>query len=84
MLHTALRRPKTDSLEFNGNDVVKDVHTVLDQIKTFSDKVRDGTITGFTGKNLKNIVAIGIEVVSLDRSLSSRLSDKMQPARQHL
>jgi glucose-6-phosphate isomerase len=60
VLHTALRRPKTDSLEFNGNDVVKDVHTVLDQIKTFSDKVRDGTITGFTGKNLKNIVAIGI------------------------
>jgi len=60
VLHTALRRPKTDTLQVNGTDVVKDVHTVLDQIKAFSDKVRDGTITGFTGKNLKNIVAIGI------------------------
>lgn len=60
VLHTALRRPKTDSLEVGGTDVVKDVHTVLEQIKSFSDKVRDGTIAGFTGKNLKNIVAIGI------------------------
>jgi glucose-6-phosphate isomerase len=60
VLHVALRKPKTDSLIVDGNDVVKDVHTVLDQIKQFSQKVRDGTISGYTGKKLKNIVAIGI------------------------
>ena len=60
VLHPSLRKPKTESLVVNGTDVVKDVHAVLDQIKEFSNKVRDGTITGFTGKNLKNIVAIGI------------------------
>lgn len=51
---------KTESLTVDGKDVVKDVHEVLDRICDFSNKVRDGTISGFTGKKLKNIVAIGI------------------------
>jgi glucose-6-phosphate isomerase len=60
VLHTALRLPKDASLVVDGTDVVKDVHGVLDRIAQFSNKVRDGTFAGFTGKRLKNIVAIGI------------------------
>ena len=60
VLHVALRKPKTDSLTVDGTDVVKDVHDVLDRIAAFSAKVRDGSFAGFTGKKLKNIVAIGI------------------------
>lgn len=60
VLHVALRKPKTDSLTVGDTDVVKDVHDVLDRISAFSAKVRDGSFAGFTGKKLKNIVAIGI------------------------
>lgn len=60
VLHTALRMPKGSSLEVDGKDVVKDVHTVLDNIHKFSDAVRKGEIKGATGKQLKNVVTIGI------------------------
>ena len=43
-----------------GQDVVKDVWEVLDKIKNFTDKVRDGEWLGVTGKPLVNVVAIGI------------------------
>ena len=43
-----------------GKDVVPDVWEVLDKIKDFSDRVRDGSWTGVTGKPLKNVVAVGI------------------------
>ena len=44
----------------DGQDAVKDVWEVLDKIKTFTDKVRDGKWVGVTGKPLVNVVAIGI------------------------
>ena len=37
-----------------------EVWSVLDKIKTFSDKVRSGEFKGATGKPLTNVVAIGI------------------------
>jgi len=40
--------------------VVPDVWQVLDKIKSFTDKVRDGTWLGATGKPLTDVVAIGI------------------------
>ena len=43
-----------------GRNVVPDVWKVLDQIKTFSDKVRNGEWLGATGKPLTKVVAIGI------------------------
>lgn len=43
-----------------GQNVVKDVWEVLDKIKGFSDKVRNGEWLGVTGKPLTNVVAIGI------------------------
>lgn len=44
----------------DGQDAVKDVWEVLDKIKAFTDKVRDGEWVGVTGKPLTNVVAIGI------------------------
>ena len=40
--------------------MVPDVWQVLDKIKTFTDKVRNGTWLGATGKPLTDVVAIGI------------------------
>jgi len=60
VLHTALRMPKGSSLEVDGKDVVKDVHEVLEAIRHFSEAVRKGDIKGATGKQLRNVVTIGI------------------------
>ncbi|WEV67130.1 glucose-6-phosphate isomerase [Bifidobacterium sp. ESL0769] len=62
VLHTALRRPKSDEgkLIVDGQDVVKDVHTTLDKIYAFADKVRSGEWRGVTGKKIKTVVNIGI------------------------
>jgi glucose-6-phosphate isomerase len=60
VLHTALRLPKTATLEVDGQDVVGDVHAVLDKMAAFADRVRDGDWTGSTGKRIKTVVNIGI------------------------
>lgn len=44
----------------DGADVVPEVWQVLDKIKSFTDKIRDGTWLGATGKPLTDVVAIGI------------------------
>ena len=44
----------------DGADVVPEVWQVLDKIKDFTDKVRDGTWLGATGQPLTDVVAIGI------------------------
>ena len=60
VLHTALRRPATDSLTVDGQDVVVDVHEVLEKIYAFARRVRSGDWTGITGKPIKTVVNIGI------------------------
>ena len=60
VLHTALRRPKGDSLEVDGQDVIADVHATLEKIYAFADKVRSGAWVGVTGKPIKTVVNIGI------------------------
>ncbi len=60
VLHTALRRPKTDELVVDGQDVVADVHEVLDRIYAFANQVRSGAWKGVTGKPITTIVNIGI------------------------
>ena len=60
VLHTALRRPATDSLSVDGQDVVTDVHEVLEKIYAFARRVRSGEWTGITGKPIKTVVNIGI------------------------
>ena len=60
VLHTALRLPKSATLHVDGQDVVKDVHEVLDRMAAFSDAVREGRWLGHTGKRIKNVVNVGI------------------------
>ena len=60
VLHTALRLPKSATLHVDGQDVVKDVHEVLDRMGAFADDVREGRWLGHTGKRIKNVVNVGI------------------------
>ena len=60
VLHTALRRPKGDSLTVDGTDVVVEVHEVLDKMYAFADTVRSGEWVGVTGKPIRTVVNIGI------------------------
>ncbi|MBO2454014.1 glucose-6-phosphate isomerase [Actinomadura barringtoniae] len=60
VLHEALRLPRDARLTVDGQDVVSDVHAVLDKMSGFSDRVRSGEWTGFTGKPITTVVNIGI------------------------
>ncbi len=60
VLHTALRLPRDAVLLVDGQDVVAEVHEVLDRMAGFCDQVRSGDWTGHTGKPIRNIVNIGI------------------------
>jgi glucose-6-phosphate isomerase len=60
VLHTALRRPRTDSLVVDSVDVVAEVHEVLDRIYAFANRVRSGEWKGVTGQPIATVVNIGI------------------------
>ena len=60
VLHVALRAPKGTSIVVDGQDVVPEVHAVLDKMAVFCDRVRSGEWKGHTGKRIRNIVNIGI------------------------
>ena len=60
VLHTALRRPRTDELVVDGQDVVADVHETLDKVYAFAERVRSGEWKGVTGKAIETVVNIGI------------------------
>ena len=60
VLHTALRLPRDAALEVDGQNVVADVHAVLDAMGDFTDRLRSGAWTGATGKRIETVVNIGI------------------------
>jgi len=60
VLHVALRAPKDQSIVVDGKNVVPEVHAVLDKMADFSNRIRSGAWTGYTGKRIRNIVNIGI------------------------
>ncbi|KAG4926382.1 hypothetical protein JHK85_052868 [Glycine max] len=60
VLHVALRAPRDAVIQSDGNNVVPDVWNVLDKIQEFSERVRSGSWVGATGKELKDVVAVGI------------------------
>ena len=60
VLHVALRMPARESLIVDGVNVVAQVHEVLGRMRQFSDRIRSGEWTGFTGKPIRNIVNVGI------------------------
>jgi glucose-6-phosphate isomerase len=60
VLHTALRAPKGTKICLDTKNVMPDIRKVLNQMKTFSEKVRSGQWRGYTGKPVSDIVNIGI------------------------
>jgi glucose-6-phosphate isomerase len=60
VLHVALRAPKGASIIVDGENVVPQVHAVLDKMTNFCDHVRRGEWKGATGKRIRNVVNIGI------------------------
>src|SRR5215472_9216943 len=60
VLHVALRAPKGASIVVDGENVVPQVHAVLDKMADFSNRVRTGAWKGYTGKRIRNVINIGI------------------------
>ncbi|MHB9073742.1 MAG: glucose-6-phosphate isomerase [Desulfobaccales bacterium] len=60
VLHVALRAPKGASIIVDGENVVPQVHAVLDKMADFANRVRRGEWLGHTGKRIKNVINIGI------------------------
>ncbi|MFT7647821.1 MAG: glucose-6-phosphate isomerase [Candidatus Poriferisodalaceae bacterium] len=60
VLHTALRRERSDVLTVDGQDVIADVHEVLDSMASFATRVRSGDWIGASGQRIATVVNIGI------------------------
>ena len=60
VLHVALRAPEGASIIVDGENVVPEVHAVLDKMADFANRVRSGEWKGHTGKRIRNVVNIGI------------------------
>lgn len=60
VLHTALRAPAHAVVLEDGENIIPEIHRVLDRMENFTDRVRSDTWTGYTGKPIRNIVNIGI------------------------
>ena len=58
--HVALRNVTNQPMQVDGKSVVEDVNAVLEHMKEFSEQVRSGEWKGYTGKQIKTIVNIGI------------------------
>ncbi len=70
VLHLALRAPRDQHIVVDGEDVVPQVHAVLDKMANFSERVRSGAWIGYTGKRMRNIVNIGIGGSDLGPSMA--------------
>ena len=60
VLHIALRNRSNRPIPVDGTDVMPQVNRVLDKMRVFSDRVRDGHWRGATGQPITDIVNIGI------------------------
>ncbi|MGN5955395.1 glucose-6-phosphate isomerase [Sphingobacterium lactis] len=60
VLHTALRNQSDNPVMVDGQDVMPEVRAVLDRMKAFSERVISGEWKGFTGREISDVVNIGI------------------------
>jgi glucose-6-phosphate isomerase len=60
VLHVALRAPRNERILVDGQNVVPEVHEVLDRMAAFADQVRSGAWTGHSGKRIRNVINVGI------------------------
>ena len=81
VLHTALRAPKTAKVLVDDEDVIPEVHAVKKKIEDFTNAVVNGIHKGYTGKNITNIVNIGIGGSDLGPAM---VVDSLQFYKNHL
>lgn len=60
VLHTALRAPESASIMVDGKNIIPEIYSVKNNIKTFTSEIINGTRRGFTGKAFTDVVNIGI------------------------
>jgi glucose-6-phosphate isomerase len=60
VLHTALRTPRNTEIIVDGKNIIPDIYAVLDRMRIFSNSIRAGESTGYSGKQFTDIVNIGI------------------------
>ncbi|PSV35142.1 glucose-6-phosphate isomerase [Photobacterium sp. GB-210] len=60
VLHVALRNRSNTPIMVDGEDVMPAVNAVLEKMKSFSDRIISGEWKGYTGKEITDIVNIGI------------------------
>jgi glucose-6-phosphate isomerase len=72
VLHTALRAARDATITVDGVNVVPLVHDVLDRMRAFADGIRDGAWNGFTGRQIRNIINIGIGGSDLGPAMAYR------------
>ena len=60
VLHVALRNRSNRPIKVDGEDVMPEVNRVLAHIREFTEAVRGGQWTGYTGKRITDVVNIGI------------------------
>ena len=60
VLHTALRDLSDKEILVDGENIKPGIKRVLDQMKTFSEKIISGKHKGFSGKEITDVVNIGI------------------------
>jgi glucose-6-phosphate isomerase len=72
VLHVALRARRDATITVDGVNVVPLVYEVLDRMRTFATAVRDGAWNGFTGRQIRNVVNIGIGGSDLGPAMAYR------------
>src|SRR5262249_51153938 len=60
VLHVALRAPRGATILHDGENVVPQVHSVLDKMADFANRLRSGAWKGHTGRRIRNVINIGI------------------------
>ena len=60
VLHTALRNCANTPIIVDGEDIMPKINATIDKMEVFSKKVRHGEWHGYTGKNISDIVNVGI------------------------
>ncbi len=81
VLHVALRNRSNTPIYSDGEDVMPGVNAVLDQMKSFSEKVISGEWKGYTGKAITDIVNIGIGGSDLGPYM---VTEALKPYKNHL
>jgi len=60
VLHTALRAPESAQVFVDGENIIPKIYETNKKIKTFTNHIINGALTGHTGKPFTDVVNIGI------------------------